>query len=141
VNDTLVMPHRSRIDRTDRVVAAVAVVVFALIVGFFTPVLDTPATIDHLTIKNNGTWPVTISIAGSDTNGFLPLGVASPGETTIPDVIDPGVVWRVRFTDGDAAYTERVNRSAVVAGQWTISVPSKIQDLITAAGVDPPAAQ
>ena len=138
MNDTLVLPHRPRIDRTDRWIATLAVVVFALIVLIFTPVLGTPATLDHVTIQNRGTWPVTVSISGSDFTDWLPLGTASAGETEVPDVIDPGEVWVVRFGNGDVAYSERVDRSTLAANHWIIAVPTKIQDLIRASGADAP---
>jgi hypothetical protein len=138
VNDTLVMAHRPRIDRTDRWLAALAAVVFALIVGIFIPVLGSPATVDHLTIENRGTWSVNVSIQGSDPSDWLPLGEATAGDTTIPDVIDPGAVWLVRFANGEVSYTERVNRSAIEANKWTIQVPSRIQDIIRSTGTDAP---
>jgi hypothetical protein len=138
VNDTLVMPHRPRIDRTDRWLAALGVVVFALVVGLFTPVLSSPATVAQLTIDNRGTWPVNVSIQGSDPSDWLPLGEATVGQTDIPDVIDPGAVWLVRFANGAYSYTERVNRSAIQANHWTIQVPTKIQNIIGASEIDTP---
>jgi hypothetical protein len=138
VNDTLVMPHRPRIDRTDRWLAALGVVVFALIVALFTPVLASPATVTQLTIDNRGTWPVDVSIQGSDSSDWLPLGGATVGRTDIPDVIDPGPVWLVRFANGEYSYTERIDRSAIQANHWTIQVPTTIQNIIKGSEIDTP---
>jgi hypothetical protein len=132
------MSRRPRIDRTDRWIAALAVALFAVIVLIFSPVLVTPATLDHVTVQNHGTWAVTVSISGSDFTGWLPLGTASVGDTRVPDVIDPGPVWIVRFGNGEVSYNERLDRKTLEANHWVISVPTKVQDLIRSSGADAP---
>jgi hypothetical protein len=136
VNDTLVLPHRSRIDRTDRWMAALAVLVFVLAVAIFLPVLGSPATIDHVTLQNSGAWPVSVAISSTDSLDWLPLGPAVSGSTTVPDVIDPGAMWVVRFSNGDVVYTERVDRSTLAAAHWHLSVPSQVENAIRLAGID-----
>jgi hypothetical protein len=116
--------------------AALAVLVFVLAVAIFLPVLGSPATIDHVTIQNSGVWPVSVAISSTDSLDWLPLGPAVSGSTTVPDVIDPGAMWVVRFSNGDVVYTERVDRSALAAAHWHLSVPSQVENAIRLAGID-----
>jgi hypothetical protein len=99
--------------------------------------IPSPATVDHVTIKNGSEFDLNIDATSASHDGWTPVGIAlAHADTDMRDVIDHGDVWVFRFTgQGHDAGELRITRADLAASNWSLTVPASVAQQLRDAGV------
>ena len=118
----------------------VAVVAAAILAwGFGLVVLDTPAVVPSVSIKNASDYNIGVKVSGPD-GGWIGLGTAPKQSTTsVHEVIDQGDEWVFHFaSQGRQAGELRVERADLEAAQWRIEIPNSAVQILRDSGAPLP---
>jgi hypothetical protein len=99
--------------------------------------IPSPATVDHVTIKNGTEFDLNIDATSASHDGWTPVGIAlAHADTDMRDIIDHGDVWVFRFTgQGRDAGELRITRSDLAASNWSLTVPASVAQQLRDDGV------
>jgi hypothetical protein len=99
--------------------------------------IPSPATVDHVTIKNGTEFDLNIDATSASHDGWTPVGIAlAHADTDMRDIIDHGDVWVFRFTgQGHDAGELRITRADLAASNWSLTVPASVAQQLRDAGV------
>lgn len=126
-------PPRQRAGNRNGVMAAVGVLVAVVLVAGSTLLARGPAMVD-VTIENESSAPVMVTVFGRDGSSVLPIGTVPAGShTKFRAVIDQGDDWHFALTVGPDRVGElRRTRAQLDAAGWTVTIPASV-----ATGVHP----
>jgi hypothetical protein len=86
-----------------------------------------PAYVDEITVDNPTQWIAHISVAGTDDDGRLGLGTASPeSQRRFHLVIDQGEVWVFTFAHAGVRVEVPIGRDQLESDGWTVAVPPEL---------------
>jgi hypothetical protein len=142
VSPVLTRPHPqaapTRQARDVAIFVVAGLLALALIFGV-SSALQSPATVNRLTIRNPTPYTVDVDVTNADHAGWVSLGPVSPGERhDFDSVIDQGDRWVVRVTSAGADGGEVVLRASDLEhGGWVITLPDNLGTRLARNGAVP----
>ncbi|MGH2759960.1 MAG: hypothetical protein ACRDKJ_10420 [Actinomycetota bacterium] len=101
---------------------------------------STGRTIERLIVVNHTVYDVEVLVTSADRDGWRLLGRVAAGERAVDEEVeDLGDLWIFRFEHGGEAVGEdlRVERAELEGDEWTLEVPTEVEDRLRARDVDP----
>lgn len=101
---------------------------------------DEVTYVDRVVLVNRTDYDVVVDVTGSGDGGWLPLGLARQGQSTVwREVADQGPTWVFRFGYGGAdAGWLTISRAELARGGWRVEVPQDAANRLRAKGIVPP---
>jgi hypothetical protein len=133
----------ARLDDTtstaDPVVRGIVVVTLAIvIVGMLALIrVAVGGGIDHVTVRINNQAGLAVQVDALDASGDrVGLGVAGPRTlTTFHEIPDIGARWTLVATyGGQQVHRQTLARTALAAGNWTVTIPTGATSALERAG-------
>jgi catechol 2,3-dioxygenase-like lactoylglutathione lyase family enzyme len=124
---------------TDPVVRGIVVVTLAItIVGMLALVrAAVGGSVDHVTVRIDNQAGLAVQVDALDAAGDrVGLGQAKPTTlTTFQEIPDIGPRWTLVATyAGQEAYRQTLARTALAAGNWTVTIPASATSQLERAG-------
>jgi hypothetical protein len=112
-------------------IALAASATVALLVGFLV-VVNEPARVDRLEIRNETELRLTVSVRGEGEWGATPIAYVWPGATDVAtDFPDPGATWVLHLSSQHGRSTEvKVARSDLEGAAWTYDIEPDVAQLL-----------
>jgi len=132
-----VRPRRiEQLAHSDTFAIAIASAV-AVALGF--AFLQSPATVDTISIHNPTSYDIAVEVRGTD-GGWMPLSTVRRHTTTdVVDVIDQGGTWTFRLrAQGRSGGQLHLERDALEAAAWAVEIPSGVEAVLHDAGAPLP---
>ena len=132
MNRTLTQPAPAGVHRAaDAVRVAVVVVLAVAAMALALRLVETPATIDRLSIVNPSTLELDLATAGAPSGDWVPAGSTDPHTvTSFDEVLDHGDRWWFRATSGGRVATWQVPRAQLVRDGWRVVIPPGVIDAL-----------
>jgi hypothetical protein len=130
---------RAELRREIAAVCVAAVVALAVILGVSAAV-EGPSYVDRVTVRNATPYPVEVSVAGDDRDGWLDLGAVSPGERrAVGTVVDHGDRWVARVSSaGTNGGQVEIGRDELARRDWVFTIGDDVTARLADSGLTPP---
>jgi hypothetical protein len=146
VSPVLTRPHPqaapTRLGRDLAVLVVGGLVALAIIIGVMAAV-EGPTFVDRVSIENATLYTLDVEVTGADRDGWLALGLVSPGDRrAVSDVVDEGDRWVVRVSSAGIDGGEvAVSRDELERSGWVITIPDEATNRLAENGATPPTAR